>query len=82
MKAILEVGTKVDDGFAEMRQSFADVRGQLAALQQQLVDVTKLINQRACETTTQVAAVHHTVNHVQRMMLVPEGQRPGGWRLR
>lgn len=51
------------------------LKDQLAAVQQQLTD---LINQRACESTNQGASIHHTINHMHRMMLIPEGQRPGG----
>ena len=51
------------------------LKEQLAAVQHQLSD---LINQRACESTNQGASIHHTVNHMHRMMLIPEGLRPGG----
>jgi hypothetical protein len=53
------------------------LKAQLADVQQKLSD---LINQRSCESTNQAASIHHTVNHMHRMMLIPEGQRPGGCR--
>jgi hypothetical protein len=40
--------------------------------------LTALIKRRACDLQNTVARVHNTANHVQRLLLMPDGTRPGG----
>jgi hypothetical protein len=40
--------------------------------------LTALIQQRACDLQNEVANTHNTVNYMQRLLLVPDGQKPGG----
>jgi hypothetical protein len=40
--------------------------------------LTALIQQRACDLQNAVANTHNTVNYMQRLMLGPDGQKPGG----
>jgi hypothetical protein len=63
VKAIIEVGDRVDEGFRDLRL--------------RITQLQTLLNQRACENANQLTAVHITVNHIQRMLQVPEGLRPG-----
>jgi hypothetical protein len=71
-----ETVTVILDVKAEVLKGFANLQAQLDALEQRL---TQLTNQRACEATNQAAAIHYTVNYMHHMLLVPEGQRPGGY---
>lgn len=63
VKAIIAVGDKVDEGFRDLRL--------------RITQLETLLNQRACENANQLTAVHITVNHIQRMLQMPEGLRPG-----
>lgn len=50
-------------------------------LQQKIADLdaklTNLVQKRSCDLQNAAANNHNTLNHVQRLLLVPQGARPG-----
>lgn len=56
------------------QQLIAALAARVAALDAKL---TALIERKSCDLQNSVAGVHNTANHVQRLLLLPEGTRPG-----
>jgi hypothetical protein len=49
----------------------------IMGLKDDIAALRALIERRSCDLQNSVARVHNTANHVQNLLLVPEGTRPG-----
>jgi hypothetical protein len=54
-----------------------DVAALRAELQDALNALEAETDRRNCDIQNALAAMHNTINQLQKLLLVPEGQRPG-----